>query len=516
MKYLPASPDLAHLRKQAKQLLRDARAGDAEATGRFLATLPVARDIDLATYVPRLHDAQSVVAREYGFASWTELKRYVEWKRIDTAERLKHWLNWCFEGNARERRLALRLLAEEPALFAHDPWFACLIGEEARLRDAVLGNPGFVSRPGGPIAMLPLVAVTHSKLILEEGAEPRFLACARLLLDHGADPNANWIDPRWPDHPLSALYGAAGRSHSMRMTELLLTAGASPNDNESLYHSTEARDPACTRLLLAAGARVSGTNALGRVLDFDKLDSLERMLAQEPAAASEHPWVHHAILRGRSLEHVKALLEAGADPRALDRDGTSLYRFAARMGRQDLLGLLRGLGVEDHLGDEEAFVAACSRADQPAARLILQRLPDIFARLTEKQLQTMPELAAIGRIDAVRTMLDLGWPREVKAGWDATALNHAVFQGDTELARLLLEAGADWCTPHGFDSNVVGTLSFASQADDIADPAPRDYLGCAKLLVAHGIPRSEFDKHGFSAEINAYFAVIEEERSRSG
>jgi hypothetical protein len=128
----------------------------------------------------------------------------------------------------------------------------------------------------------------------------------------------------------------------------------------------------------------------------------------------------------------------------------------------------------------------------------------------------MPELAAIGRIDAIETMLDLGWPLEVKADWDATALNHAVFRGDAELARLLLDAGADWRTPHGFDSNVVGTLAFASQAEDIADPAPRDYLGCAALLVAHGIPKSEFDKHGFSAEISDHLASIGEAFVRPG
>ena len=50
-----------------------------------------------------------------------------------------------------------------------------------------------------------------------------------------------------------------------------------------------------------------------------------------------------------------------------------------------------------------------------------------------------PQLAAIGRTEAVRTMLALGWPREVKTAWQATALNLAIFAGDAVMTRLLLE-----------------------------------------------------------------------------
>ena len=86
-------------------------------------------------------------------------------------------------------------------------------------------------------------------------------------------------------------------------------------------------------------------------------------------------------------------------------------------------------------------------------------------------------------------MLALGWPVEVKTGWDASALNHAVLQGDAEMARILLAHGADWRTLQGFGDNVLGTLSFASLADDIDNPGPRDYAGCARLLAARDIPR---------------------------
>ena len=61
---LPANPSLDHLRRQARDLLRAARAGDTTAAGRIRA---VADALTLAS-------AQLAVAREYGLASWTRLR----------------------------------------------------------------------------------------------------------------------------------------------------------------------------------------------------------------------------------------------------------------------------------------------------------------------------------------------------------------------------------------------------------------------------------------------------------
>ena len=507
MKQLPASPDLAHLKKQAKHLLRDALAADPEALGRFATTLPAARKVDLATCELKLHDAQSVVAREYGFLSWPELKRYVEWKRADTNERLSQWVRWCIEGNSRELRLARRMLDEEPALFERDDWFACLLGDDRRLADTLARDPGFANRPGGPFAMPPLTAVAHAEPLLD-GAEQGLLACARLLIAHGADVNAQWNDPRYPDNPLSALYGAAASGYNPAMTRLLLDAGAKPDDNESLYHSVEGDDPACLKLLLDAGAKVNGTNALGRVLDFDRIDMLKMLLAHG-GDPNERLWMHHAILRGRSPDHVRILIDAGGDPARTDRDGMSLYAFAAAFGRTDVMELLEERGLCEDLSPDAAFIAACSRADTETARRILAEQPNLFDRLSPRQLRVMPELAALGRIDAVRTMLELGWPREVKAEWHATALNLAAFRGDAEIVELLLASGADWRTPHGHGDNVLGTISFTSQAEGIAQPAPLDYVACVRALLAHGVPRAEFDKYTFSEEVADYLAATQ-------
>lgn len=76
---LPASPDLAQQRKRAKALLKAVRAGDEEAISRLRYGHPrlvnaTAGELRTA----KLHDAQWVIAREYGFSSWIKLKRHID------------------------------------------------------------------------------------------------------------------------------------------------------------------------------------------------------------------------------------------------------------------------------------------------------------------------------------------------------------------------------------------------------------------------------------------------------
>jgi len=74
---LPARPDLDQLRRQAKELLRAATGGDADALRRVQAVS--GGDADALRRVQAVSDrlvlasAQLAVAREYGFESWPRL-----------------------------------------------------------------------------------------------------------------------------------------------------------------------------------------------------------------------------------------------------------------------------------------------------------------------------------------------------------------------------------------------------------------------------------------------------------
>lgn len=79
-KQLPPSPSLEHLKSQAKQLLKAYNEGSLDAFQRIRAFFPKladATDVEIQNAAFGLQDAQFVIAREYGFASWTRLKAEV-------------------------------------------------------------------------------------------------------------------------------------------------------------------------------------------------------------------------------------------------------------------------------------------------------------------------------------------------------------------------------------------------------------------------------------------------------
>ncbi|MBV9405854.1 MAG: ankyrin repeat domain-containing protein [Acidobacteriaceae bacterium] len=107
-KFLPSHTSFESIQKQAKKLARQFAAGDAEAVARVHAQLPV-------PILPlTLRDAQLVLAREYGFAGWKDLRvsvlrsqgKGLEWAAAE-AERAIH-------DNSLER--LARLIEDYPAL----------------------------------------------------------------------------------------------------------------------------------------------------------------------------------------------------------------------------------------------------------------------------------------------------------------------------------------------------------------------------------------------------------------
>jgi len=520
MKTLPLKANLDHLKKQAKTLLRLYRVGDPSAIARFAESLPAAanRNSEQTKALRlRLHDAQSCIAREYGFASWADLSLHVEagaFAQGEQASLLRRWLALAYGGDvtgnfdAARPSLAARLWLDHPELFAGNVYSACAAGDLAAITQAIAADPEWSNRPDGPLNLPPLVAVTHSRL----GQLPEFItrlrACAQALLDAGADPNQS-IGNRFPPASLaapddagrlSALYGAAGVNRDPALTEMLLNAGSDPNDGESLYHSLE--NPDCTQALLRHGARISGTNAMRRALDMPEPAALEMLLAHggdpnEPAGEGPTKIWGAPLLRAiavrRSSRHIAALLAAGADPRAQTPGGVSAYRLAMQVGLAEVVEVLRAAGVAEALAPDEAFVAACARADGVEAQRIQMEHPDLPGSLPMELLRLMPDSAAWGLREAVMVMVERGWPIEARGGdWDATALNHAVLRGDAELTGFLLAHGASWREGHGYGSDVLGTLSWASINEPTGIDAP-DWEGCARAIVAHGLPRAERD-----------------------
>src|SRR5256885_4037568 len=88
-KQLPPRPNLDQLKHQAKELQRSAQIA--------------------------LHDAQTMIAREYGFASWNKLREHVEEVTLEFDAAVKEFLEAATDGRGDR---AERILALHPKIAA--------------------------------------------------------------------------------------------------------------------------------------------------------------------------------------------------------------------------------------------------------------------------------------------------------------------------------------------------------------------------------------------------------------
>jgi ankyrin repeat protein len=404
--------DLEQARKRAKELVREGRA-------------------------EKLADAQRMVARDLGYASWPRLVHAVQPPTVE------HVVDAAL-GDWPDR--ALEMLEAAPEL-RDDPWVALCLGDTSKISD--------VNAPGGPRRAAPLLYVCISSV----ADDP--IAAVRDLLARGADPNIG-SGPEWT--PLSA---ACGRHRDPELARVLLEAGASPNDNDSLYHAMEAPIE-CAELLFAHGAEANGTNALAHALDYDRLEPV-RLLLDNGADPNELPNLHHAVKRGRSPEFLRLLVERGADLSMRDHRGKTAYAHAVRRGRLDLAEALAQVGSPTEVDPVDEVIGAVARGERPRRPVEL----DADAR------DALVDAAMEGSLEAVVA----AYGTEIRGNLGGTLLHHAAWLGRPELVRRLIELGADvdsradtqWDTPLGWcahgSRHVGGDL---------------DYVGVAEALVGAG------------------------------
>ena len=262
---LPENPDLEHLRNQAKALQRAVRAGTEEALALVAEFHPrlsqVSREAGGLARFSRA-DAQLVIARRYGLASWSALREHL----ARVAEHTRHphrdpggalpdeqgvadaflRLACLTYGNddVAHRDRARAMLDADPGIGTVSIHTMAAVGEVAAVAELLATAPAHAARQGGPHGWEPLLYAAYSRL---DSTRPGHstLEVARLLLEHGADPNAGYL---WNGlYPFTALTGAFGEGekgpirqprhqHSTAFARLLLDAGADPNDSQALYN----------------------------------------------------------------------------------------------------------------------------------------------------------------------------------------------------------------------------------------------------------------------------------------
>jgi hypothetical protein len=496
---IPARPSLEKDRKAAKALKKAHARGEPEALARIRESHPRFRgrsDAELAAAPFRLSDAQLVVAREYGLESWPRWAALVAFLCADLSARVRLFLEATLDDDARRSH---DLLAHAPELAGADLHTACAAADEEQVRRILARDPAAATRRGGPCDAEPLWTLCWSNRNL--GGWPT--ASARVQIAHellraGADANASATKPSdFGPFTATALYGSVHRNRPS-LTELLLEAGADPNDGESLYHATEHRDARCLRALLAHGAATTGSVALHHALDYPDPEPV-RLLLEAGADPEERvvrgeTALQHAARRGRGPAEIDLLLQHGARIDAITAVGRTAYAIARRLGNRAAADHLLARGASDALPPTDRFVAACASGDERRARELLARDPALAERLSDEERGLLAEVARLDHREAVRVMLDLGFPIEAQGGdYPATALNHAAFGGYPEMVDLLLERGADPETLNSFGGTALGALAWSSRHPDGVDARrrgeeerQRDLATTAERLIAAG------------------------------
>jgi ankyrin repeat protein len=472
----PYRPDFNQFKRQAKELLKAYRSGIANAVAEVQQHEQAP---DPAAFA--LHDAQRVLARSYGFPSWQKLKSYVQtiqpyWRPLepksdDDANRfLRLACITYFDGDHPSRRVKARqLLAAKPHLAKANIYTAAAVGDVAAVADFLTKNAD-VHAKGGPFDWEPLLYAAYSRLD-SEAEEHSTLEAARLLLEHGADPNAGFL---WEGGFLfTALTGVLGlgeddvgrgegplwqppHPHWREFARLLLEAGADPNDNQGLYNRMQYPDDEHLKLLFEYGlGKDQGGPWFKRFFQHWPYASAPR--SPSDILAYQLRWA----ISANYFDRVKLLVENGADVNATSQypaGARAPYAEAVYHGQQQIADYLVAKGAKRiaiALSTADEFSVACYRDDADRARELVASDPTLL----DDTGGLLIWAAEAGRVDSLRLLVELGVDVNSKPG-DESPLHCAARAGQLDTVKLLVELGAD---VHARDRHFDGTpLSFAN------------------------------------------------------
>jgi ankyrin repeat protein len=449
---------LEHLKKQAKELQGAYRRNEPDALQTVAPYFPPGASLSLT-------QAQLVLSRQYGFASWKDLSRHIENTEGSLRKSFAEFVDAALGGQV--ERAAELWQSRGEHLRVH-PAAAALAGDFGVLREFLARDPALVNRPIGPKDRPVLCYACFSRLIADPVFEGGILDVVKSLLEAGADPNgyfmAEWGGEMWRQTPS---YGAAGVLNHAGLTKLLLDAGADPNEGaedavpykgEALYHACDhPGQNECLRLLLEAGVSQGARDfCILRKLDFEDPEGV--LLFLKHGANLNRPGIrsalNHAMLRDRSFEMIKLLLDHGADPNALDADGMTPYVLARRYGHRAVAELLVERGANTEVSPYDALLIAAADGEVERIKQISAEHPEVLTRVSEYGRQpndglalgasgeVLHDLARAGQAAGLAALIDLGMDPATRNHYNETPLHWACVAGRVEAAKVLVERGA--------------------------------------------------------------------------
>lgn len=381
----------------------------------------------------RLHDAQLVIAREYGFASWPKLKEHVESVLIETGKPLE-LLKQAFHSD--DASLMRKLLERHPEFKAKinepiGPFDSPAITNVSsrEMLDALLEAGADINARSrwwaGGFGLLHGAKPELAAYAIQRGAVVDIHAAARLgimeklrelIADNPALVHARGGDGQTPLHFASTI----------EIAQFLLDHGADIDARDVDHESTPAQwmlreRPEIARYLIQRGgktdllmaAAVGDPDLVRKHLDADP--ECIYMRVSDEFFPKKNPHSGGTIYQWQLGWHVSA------------------HDVARQFGHDAVLRLLM-----ERSPAEVKLIAAGWAGDEATVKSLLAMHPGLAGKLSARDRQQVAHAARNNNVAAVRLMLAAGLPVDALGQHRATPLHWASFHGNAEMAREIL------------------------------------------------------------------------------
>lgn len=481
-KSLPPRPSLEQLKRQAKELLKAVKSGETGALQRFREYHP--QGSNLTTPAPdaswSLSDAQLVIARENGAASWPKLREHVAALLVATGDPMELLRRAFAEDDATlfrhllERHPAMKTRIDEPVEAFNSPVITQVHSRE--MLDVLLDAGADLNVRSrwwaGGFGLLDTAEPELAAYAIERGANVDVHAAARLgLIDKlrellSVDPqlvHARGGDGQTPLHFASTI----------EVAELLLSHGADIDARDVDHESTPAqymiRDrQEVARYLVQRGCRT---------------DLLLAAALGNAALVRRHLDADPQCIRLRVTGEFFPMVN-------LHSGGTiyqwtlgwfvSPHEVARNFGHHDIVQLLMERSAAD-----VRLLAACWMADEAAVQALLVQHPGLVSKLSADDRRHVAHAARNNRTDAVRTMLAAGFTVNATGQHEGTPLHWAAFHGNAGMTREILKHDPPLeLKDRDFQATPLGWAIHGSENGWHAKTG--DYVAVVELLLAAG------------------------------